>query len=604
MTKKKETKSLKRRILIFILLCWVVPTAVFFTFTTLSYRESIVNKTEGLIEDQLNTVLSYASIRLDDAINACQKPSYERTLERAWEKYQDGKNDRNEFLKTVNRTLKDKYGMDERFDTYVFYMDGEDTAGCYSSRAGRSYSKYIESVENDIKKVAAYNTSYTYVRIIDKRMFVIRNLYTTKRYECFGTLAMELNINKVFKDVPEELEDNLLICMDEPGDAIDFATAADEGAQKLVKDVIRNYDNTVSGELVKDTNRAYNVYLLQKQYDNYHIGVVYWEKRSVIYANLYRIYMVASAMLFLFLPIIMYAVYFLRKQIQNPIEQLMEASKQMEEGQLGIKVDGAPMPNREFDYLKKSFDRMSIQVKYLFKYVYDEKLARKEAQIQALQAQINPHFLNNTLEMMNWQARMSGDIVVSKMIESLSTVLDYRMNRANVKEIHLAEELQCTDAYFYIMSMRFGQRLQIEKDIDEELLYIPVPPLILQPIAENAIVHGVETAKNGVIRLKIYHDDSKVYFKVYNSGKPLSDEDIKKIQTILAGEEYIVPDYKDRHTSIGIRNVNQRIKLVYGARYGLNIERDEAGLTVSTITIPYHGEKLVESDNETGSVRQ
>lgn len=368
--------------------------------------------------------------------------------------------------------------------------------------------------------------------------------------------------------------------------------------------MISNYDKTVSGELIKDTNSAYNVYLLQKQYDDYHIGVVYWDKRSVIYANLYRIYLVVSAMLLLFVPVVIYAAYFLRRQIQNPIEQLMEASKQMEAGQLGVKVDGLPMPNREFEYLKKSFDSMSLQVKYLFKYVYDEKLARKEAQIQALQAQINPHFLNNTLEMMNWQARMSGDVVVSKMIESLSTVLDYRMNRANVKEIHLAEELQCTDAYFYIMSMRFGQRLHIEKEIDEELLYIFVPPLILQPIAENAIVHGVETAKTGAIRLKIYHDEDKVYFKVYNSGRPLTDEDIEKIQTILAGEEYALPKFKNRHTSIGIRNVNQRIKLVYGERYGLNIERAEDGLTVSTITIPYHGERLVESDNETDSVEQ
>lgn len=160
------------------------------------------------------------------------------------------------------------------------------------------------------------------------------------------------------------------------------------------------------------------------------------------------------------------------------------------------------MPNLEFQYMKESFDSMSAQVRDLFVRAYDEELARKDAQIQALQAQINPHFLNNTLEMMNWQARMSGDTVVPKMIEALGTVLDYRMNRAEVREIHLTEELQCVNAYFYIMSMRFGQRLGIEKDIDENLLYIMVPPLILQPLVENAVVHGVEVLANGAIRLK------------------------------------------------------------------------------------------------------
>lgn len=263
MVEKEEKKSLKRRILIFLLLCWIVPIGVFFLVTTLSYRESIVNKTEGLIEDRLDTVLSYASIRLDAAISAAQKPSYERVWENAWLNYQNGEKDRNEFLKIVNRELKYKYGVDERFDTYAFYINGEEETGCYSSRAGKSYNNYMESVENDIKKVAAYDTSYAYVRIIDKRMFVIRNLYTTKGYKRFGTLVLELNINKVFEDVPEDLEENLVVCMDEPGAAIDFATAADAGAKQLITDAINNYDNTISGELFKDTNHAYNVYLLR-----------------------------------------------------------------------------------------------------------------------------------------------------------------------------------------------------------------------------------------------------------------------------------------------------------------------------------------------------
>lgn len=230
---------------------------------------------------------------------------------------------------------------------------------------------------------------------------------------------------------------------------------------------------------------------------------------------------------------------------------------------------------------------MSAQVKYLFDSMYSEKLARKDAQIQALQAQINPHFLNNTLEMMNWQARMSGDTVVSKMIESLGTVLDYRMNRANVKEIHLAEELQCIDAYFYIMSMRFGQRLSIERKIDDDLLYLMVPPLILQPIVENAIVHGVETVKNGVIRLHVYHDEENVYLKVRNTGKKMTEEELERIHAILEGDESKLPKNTGRHTSIGIQNVNRRIRLVYGDEYGLSIEQEEDCITVSTITIPY-----------------
>lgn len=262
------------------------------------------------------------------------------------------------------------------------------------------------------------------------------------------------------------------------------------------------------------------------------------------------------------------------------------------------------MPNAEFQYMKERFDSMSGQVRCLFEYAYDEKLARKDAQIQALQAQINPHFLNNTLEMMNWQARMSGDTVIPKMIEALGTVLDYRMNRAQVKEIHLTEELRCVNAYFYIMSMRFGQRLRIEQEIDEELRYLMVPPLILQPLVENAVVHGVEVMANGLIRLNVYHDREHVYLEVRNTGKEMTEEAKKKIEAILEGTEAQIPKEPGRHTSIGIQNVNRRIRLMYGEEYGLTIGQEADFETVSRITIPYEKRQEEKSAKERNLVEE
>jgi len=291
--------------------------------------------------------------------------------------------------------------------------------------------------------------------------------------------------------------------------------------------------------------------------------------------------------LILLIPIFYFGGMFLKRHIRMPMEKMLDAYRRMEAGEIGITVDSDEMPNQEFQYMKESFDSMSAQVKYLFDYVYDEKLARKDAQIQALQAQINPHFLNNTLEMMNWQVRMSGNIEVSKMIESLRTVLDYRMNRADVKEILLAEELQCIDAYFYIMSMRFGQRLSIVREVDDELLYIMVPPLILQPLVENAIVHGVESVKSAEIHIHIYHDEENVYLEVQNTGKQMTDEEREKIRALLNEEDYKIKQAPGKHTSIGIRNVNRRIRLVYGEEYGLTIDQDEALVTTSRITLPY-----------------
>lgn len=581
----RKPASLNRRIITFIVLCWAVPIILFFGFTTMSYQESIMNKSEAVMEGELSTAASFASIRIADAITLCQQPSYERTWESLWNSYRKGSLDENAYLMEIGSSLRGKFYVDERFNLYAFYQKEAFAPSCYSSRIGISHNSYMEEVNDDVKEVMEEGADYTNVRVIDGRIFIIRNLFTTAEYRPFGTLVVELDKDKVFRDISYKLREKLMVCID--GACITFSDFYEDGKEaRLAKQLLKSYDSSRNDSMKKENDRRYNGYLYQRNFDNYHMGILTLRLRGEIYAGLYDLYRMVLLMVALFLPIVLYCIFFLRRQIQEPVRRLILASREMEKGNIGAMVQGGAMPNEEFDYLKDSFDRMSAQVKTLFDSFYTEKLAHKDAQISALQAQINPHFLNNTLEMMNWQARMNQDIEVSKMIEALGTVLDYRMNRADVKEIYLWEELRCADAYFYIMSMRFGQRLQIEKDIDEELYQRMVPPLILQPLVENAIVHGVETVKSGTIRLRIYHDKTCIYMEVQNTGRMLTKEDMDRIQGILSGEKDKQPKGQGKHTAIGIRNVNSRIRLVYGEDYGLAI-RQEQDMTVSTITLPY-----------------
>lgn len=585
----KKPISLNKKILVFMILCWLIPLVIFFAFMTVSYQQIIVKKAERLMEDELKNIVSFASIRIGDAITLCQRPSYEKTWENSWKKWEDGEISVNDYLQEVNGSLKGKFYLDERFNMYAYYRYGQDKPECFSSRTGISYKSYIWEIENSLEDIFEMDSSYAYVRVVDGRVFIVRNLYTTSDYERYGTLVVELNRDKIFKDVPEALRDDMVVCIGDNVDVLNFAQINDKNARnQLLTDILGQYDISSNRTVLKMEDKVYKGYLYQEKKENYHMGVILFAQKSELYAGLYLFYAIVAAILALFLPLLWYGVHFLRQHIQIPVDRMMHAYRRMEEGEIGAVVGGENMPNLEFQYMMERFDSMSAQVKYLFDCVYDEKLARKDAQIQALQAQINPHFLNNTLEMMNWQARMSGDVVVSKMIESLGTVLDYRMNRANVKAIQLVEELQCVDAYFYIMSMRFGQRLSIEREIDKDLLYVKVPPLILQPIVENAVVHGVETVKNGAIRLKVFHDADNIYLEVRNTGKAMTPEELDRIQAILDGDESKLPETTGRHTSIGIRNVNRRIGLVYGEEYGLTITQTPELETISTITIPYN----------------
>lgn len=596
---KKEPYSLKRRLMFFIILCWAVPVIAFFSFITVSYRDGIIVKTERLIEEQLKSTAAFISIRLDDAISACQSPSYEKEWERVWKSYNNGETDQGYYLGNISTSLKSKFYLNNRFKMYAYYEAGAEQPACYSSKDGGSIGEYMKDINGRVREWMENGSNYTHVEVIDNRIFVMRNLYTTTEYKYFGTLVVELNKKKIFEDVSSEQRENMVIYFDNVRECLNYDTVVKKtGQEPFLQKVLKQYSQNSESSVKQEKNEKYNAYLYEKRYDNYHLGILCLAERRELYSGLYEMYNIVFVMTILFIPLLIYVAYFLNKQIQDPIRRLTAAAKKMEDGDIGIAVEGK-MPNAEFDYLVEAFDSMSVQVKELFDYIYDEKMARKDAQILALQSQINPHFLNNTLEMMNWQARINGDVVVSKMIESLGTVLDYRMNRASVKEIYLQEELRCTDAYFYIMSMRFGQRLKVEKEIDEELLYINVPPLILQPLVENAIVHGIENAKSGSIGVHVYHDEEEIYLKVTNTGKKLSKEEKERIQVILSGDTEKMPKGKEKHTSIGIRNVNERIKLVYGEEYGLSISQEDSGVTVSTIVLPYqHKESEVENERK------
>lgn len=287
-----------------------------------------------------------------------------------------------------------------------------------------------------------------------------------------------------------------------------------------------------------------------------------------------------DGMLALLWPLLWLAVRFFRRRVSRPMEVLMEGARQIEGGNLGYQVE-AQTSSQEFTYLSDSFNRMSCQLKAQFERLYREEIALRDAHIKALQAHINPHFLNNSLEIINWEARMSGNQSVSRMIEALSTVLDAALDRKKSPEVTLREEMRYVDAYLYIITQRFGSRLSVCVEIPEALLSCRVPRLILQPVIENAVEHGIRPNGRGVVSLRARRDGGFLLLEVCNDGG-LSDADEAHIRRLLS------PDYDARGESsgnIGIANVNQRLRILYGPACGLRIERGEGTLVTATLTV-------------------
>lgn len=594
MGKQKEVrkKSLNRNIVLFCIFCWIVPIVIIYISMTTSYKENIQEKLKNIFIEKLRSTDVFISNYLDEAVESARKPSYEYYLEQAWNEYVlQGADGKNECYQIISSNLRNKFYWDKRFDICSFYMEGEDEPFTYLSSSNYSIKNYMGKIHNRIQEIREMDTSYVQLIVEDDRIFIVRNVYTTNNYEKFGTLVLELNRKNMFADIVVEEGQTLAFCINDSNAFIAKSEFYDDEKKVNVADeILKNYSPKDKNKIVIRQDNNYYGYLLNVKHDDYHLGILLTVDKAIINAEMNHLYGMIFTLLIITVPVLIIIAYFLKNQITAPIKRLVKASKEMESGKLGVTIDGEEMPNKEFQYLQHSFNNMSKQVEYLFNYAYDEKLARKDAKILALQAQINPHFLNNTLEIMNWQARMSGDITLCKMIESLGTVLDYHMDREDKRLIRLLEELRCADAYFYIISMRFGKRLIVEREIDDKLLQAMVPQLILQPILENAVVHGIETVSTGIIKLKIYHDDKNIFLEVINTGKPMTEEDIIRVKKILAGDPDSIKPIPGRHASLGIRNVNERIKLIYGEEYGLTIEPIDEGKTRSLICIPYNYE--------------
>ncbi len=585
----KKPISLKRRLLFLIVICWIVPVMIMFLFMTLYYRKSIMDKTETLMKEGLKNFASFHAQKIDEAITISKKTSYEVIIEKAWKKLKAGDITDAQFYKEVIGNLKSKYYNDNRFIISVFYLSEAPDRLYYTSRKPTGYiNTYNDYVKAAANKITGQDTSDAHVKIINSKIYIIRNLYTTTNYTKFGTLVVELNTSKLFEGFALKKDYELGFFVDDTASMILY----DSDEKHAVMDPIINklkskYSRQSNRKINKVEDSVYTALIYQQKFDDYHLGAVLIANKIIIYSELTALSYITVIIFLIIIPVFIYMLYFIARHITVPMGRMIEASKEVEQGRIGTQIEGEPMPNAEFSYLSDSFNRMSSEVKYLFDYAYNEKLARKEAKIIALQSQINPHFLNNTLEMMNWQARMAGDTAVSKMIEALGTLLDYSMDRSNKKLINLAEELRCADAYFYIISMRFGQRLRVEKEVDQDLLQLPVPQLILQPILENAVVHGIESVKSGTIKLKVYKENGNLILQVINSGKIMTQGEVERIKDILGGKAGSITNGKGKHISLGIRNVNERIKLIYGEEYGLTILPYDEVDTASTITIPF-----------------
>ncbi len=275
----------------------------------------------------------------------------------------------------------------------------------------------------------------------------------------------------------------------------------------------------------------------------------------------------------------------LSMDIVNPINQIVCRTKAFKRGN---KVEKLHLDRGdELGFLADNFEDMIDEIDYHMNNVLREQILRKEVQIKALQAQINPHFLFNTLESINWRAQLIDAPDISEMVTALSSIMEVNICK-DIKLIPLREELEYVKNYLSIMSRRYEDRLKIKWKIDSNVLNINVPQLLLQPIVENSIKHGVgKTIKTGYILIKAHEYQNEVFIEVIDNGAGQSEEKVKELNegfSISTSSRAFTEERKE--CGIGLDNVNQRIQLLYGEKYCIHLESKENYYTRVVVNLP------------------
>ncbi len=221
----------------------------------------------------------------------------------------------------------------------------------------------------------------------------------------------------------------------------------------------------------------------------------------------------------------------------------------------------------EIGVLSGQFNKMVSQVQQLIQEVYQEQLLKQKAELKSLRMQINPHFLYNTLESINWMARIKGVPEVGRMVKAMGDLM--RASISGDDFITIEEEIKNIKNYLMIQMFRYGDKFEVSIEINPEIMNVKIPKLILQPIVENAIVHGFENRiGNGRILISGKTENGRILLQVKDDGIGMEEE---TAASLLENEGKVLSGMEN-HTHIGLRNVNRRIKMYYGQDYGISIE--------------------------------
>ena len=441
----------------------------------------------------------------------------------------------------------------------------------YFMHLQQSNDKFILTDEYRKKMTFMINRNY-------EQISLIRPYYDL--YSGIKAGVMAINLDKyVLKNIIQRDSDSSSIIMNEDYQTIIsvFSDAHKELPNKL--EALMSSTDQKNGEIFFDMNGRKQILVFDtSQYTGWKFVTVILARASMNQMNQLRD---SILILYVLMNIITAAVliFLLTEKIFRKVNKLIASMKEVEKGNFGITIHHGDKD--EFGFMYTSFNNMTEKIKSLFSELYQQKLLQKDAELKLLQSKVNPHFIYNIFDNMNWLIQLERYAELELLVDAVS---NYYRKSLNVGRdiITIADMIDQLESYVEIQRIRFRDRFTCTFDFENELLEMQILNFILQPLVENAICHGIEPkAEKCGILVKGFRCGESVCLSVKDDGMGVKAEKLEEINYYLENEQAHSDDY------FAITNINKRIKLFYGRKYSLKITSIPEEGTLVTVTIPF-----------------
>ncbi len=482
----------------------------------------------------------------------------------------------NDILSTIyldDNRINEKFDQSvaPSLDTFIYFHNEVSKITIYTDRIVDYKNKYLAPIE-ELKKADWYESiadsrNNNWIAGTDEKTIVlVRKMQSLEENGINGYFYEKINYDNVFEDLSENISDNYGICVsDSLGHNIySYDTFTDKNKEYNLglPEITKKYP---------DKNKDY--FIVKKTIPETGWNVWLYKPEKLMGTSIRQINIITFGGTLVCLVATFMCIRFTAIFVTTRIAKLQKAVARVEKEDFSYTLNTTSQD--EIGELITSFSKMERKLNYLINEVYKSRIKEKEYEMKALQAQINPHFLYNTLSLINWKAIEAGKRDISKITLALSAFYRTSLNKGN-NITHISGEIENMRSYLSIQLMLHDDGFDVTEDIDDSVLRYTCPNLILQPLIENAIDHGIDVMpedRRGVISVICKDMDTYIQFVIKDNGIGMTKEQTVKILT------------KDSK-GYGVRNVNERLKLCYGEEYPMIIKSKENTGTEVIITIP------------------